>query len=196
MAGAAAKRALVILATGAEEMEVVDTVDVLRVGGVDVTVAGLTGPDLVQCSHQMVIKPDTSLDDALKRSPYDAIIFAWRGGRCGKFGCVSESWRSFESSRVWWSFGCCYLSWDHFNSSAWNLSGKENHQPLHGEGQIFWLSIPGRAGRSGRQFDHESRSWYVHGIRDEISRIIARKGESGRIEETVVFQGIVVKTIE
>jgi len=74
MAGAGAKRALVILAAGAEEMEVVDTVDVLRVGGVDVTVAGLTGPDLVQCSHQVVIKPDTSLDDALKRSPYDAII--------------------------------------------------------------------------------------------------------------------------
>jgi uncharacterized protein (UPF0128 family) len=37
------KKALVFLATGAEEMEVVITVDVLRRGGFDVKLAGVNG---------------------------------------------------------------------------------------------------------------------------------------------------------
>ncbi len=47
----AAKTALVILAEGAEEMEAVIAVDVLRRGGVDVTVAGLDGGQAVTCSR-------------------------------------------------------------------------------------------------------------------------------------------------
>ncbi|XP_002731793.1 Parkinson disease protein 7 homolog [Saccoglossus kowalevskii] len=66
--------ALVILAEGAEEMEVVITVDVLRRGGINVTVAGLTGDQTVNCSRNVVIKPDSSLDDAMKQGQYDAVV--------------------------------------------------------------------------------------------------------------------------
>ena len=87
-----AKRALLILADGAEEMEAVITIDTLRRGGVrfrsinceftlnntilqiDVTVAGLNGDAEVKCSRSVVIRPDTSLTAALAQSPYDAVI--------------------------------------------------------------------------------------------------------------------------
>lgn len=65
--------ALVILAPGAEEMETVITVDVLRRGGIEVTLAGLDGADPVECSRKMVIVPDKSLKDAMS-SDYDAVI--------------------------------------------------------------------------------------------------------------------------
>lgn len=65
--------AVVILAEGAEEMEAVITIDVLRRGGVNVTVAGLAGAGEVTCSRDVVIKPDTSLEDAVS-SQYDAVI--------------------------------------------------------------------------------------------------------------------------
>uniref|UniRef100_A0A2I3GD16 Uncharacterized protein n=1 Tax=Nomascus leucogenys TaxID=61853 RepID=A0A2I3GD16_NOMLE len=55
----ASKRTLVILAKGAEETVI----------PVDVTVAGLAGKDPVQCSHNIVISPDASLEDAKKEGP-------------------------------------------------------------------------------------------------------------------------------
>ncbi|XP_066297098.1 Parkinson disease protein 7 homolog isoform X2 [Branchiostoma lanceolatum] len=61
--------ALVILAEGAEEMETVISVDVMRRGGIKVTLAGLAGTDPVKCSRDVVICPDTSLDEARKKSP-------------------------------------------------------------------------------------------------------------------------------
>ncbi|XP_014667605.1 PREDICTED: protein deglycase DJ-1-like [Priapulus caudatus] len=67
-------RALLILAEGAEEMEAVITADVLRRGGVNVTIAGLAGADPVTCSRNVVIKPDTSLDDATKTGKYDVVV--------------------------------------------------------------------------------------------------------------------------
>lgn len=58
------KTALVILAPGAEEMELVIAVDVLRRAGVVVTVASLDSADnaVVKCSRHIVIVADTSLD--------------------------------------------------------------------------------------------------------------------------------------
>ncbi|XP_063576257.1 Parkinson disease protein 7 isoform X2 [Pongo abelii] len=64
----ASKRALVILAKGAEEMETVIPVDVMRRAGIKVTIAGLAGKDPVQCSRDVVICPDASLEDAKKES--------------------------------------------------------------------------------------------------------------------------------
>ncbi|KAJ8706386.1 hypothetical protein PYW08_011012 [Mythimna loreyi] len=72
---AMSKTALVILAQGAEEMETVITVDMLRRAGVTVTMAGLDGSDPVLCSRQITLVPDKSLADARAENPvYDAII--------------------------------------------------------------------------------------------------------------------------
>jgi len=75
------KKALVILAEGAEEMETVITTDIMRRGGIEVTVAGLSGTAPVTCRNNMVLVPDTSLDDAVKKGPYDIIVLP--GGRKG-----------------------------------------------------------------------------------------------------------------
>jgi 4-methyl-5(b-hydroxyethyl)-thiazole monophosphate biosynthesis len=63
---------LVPLADGFEEIEAVTVVDVLRRGGVEVTVAGLE-PGPVHGSHGIQLVPDESLDDVLKRD-YDMIV--------------------------------------------------------------------------------------------------------------------------
>lgn len=68
-----AKTALVILADGAEEMEAVIAVDVLRRGGVDVTVAGLKGTEAVQCSRKVRILPDRALQE-VKGEKFDAVV--------------------------------------------------------------------------------------------------------------------------
>ncbi|XP_053545858.1 Parkinson disease protein 7 [Bombina bombina] len=77
----ASKRALVILAKGAEEMETVIPTDILRRAGVKVTVAGLSGKDPVQCSRDVVICPDTSLEEARTQGPYDVVVLP--GGNLG-----------------------------------------------------------------------------------------------------------------
>jgi len=64
--------ALVFLAPGAEEMEAVISIDVLRRGGIDVTVAGVSGPDPVRCSRGVVITPDVALDDV--DGEYDVLV--------------------------------------------------------------------------------------------------------------------------
>uniref|UniRef100_A0A2K5Q1I0 protein deglycase n=1 Tax=Cebus imitator TaxID=2715852 RepID=A0A2K5Q1I0_CEBIM len=69
----ASKRALVILAKGAEEMEMVIPVDVMRWARIEVTIAGLAGKDPLQCRCDVVISPDASLD-AKKERPYDAVV--------------------------------------------------------------------------------------------------------------------------
>ena len=56
-----AKKVLVILAGGAEEMETVISVDVLRRAGLEVVVAGLAGNTPVSCSRGVTLCPDTSL---------------------------------------------------------------------------------------------------------------------------------------
>lgn len=41
---------------------------------VDVTVAGLTGMDVVRCSRKVAIHPDISLEEAAAFGLYDAVI--------------------------------------------------------------------------------------------------------------------------
>lgn len=74
------KRALVILAPGAEEMETVITTDVLRRAKINVTVAGLDSSDPVECSRKVNIVPDTSLEEAIKKGPYDVVVLPGGGG--------------------------------------------------------------------------------------------------------------------
>ncbi|XP_077509543.1 Parkinson disease protein 7 homolog [Amblyomma americanum] len=68
------KKALLILAEGAEEMEAVISADVLRRAGVDVTIAGLGGASPVKCSRNVVVMPDKSLEEAASQAPYDVIV--------------------------------------------------------------------------------------------------------------------------
>ncbi|XP_068934964.1 Parkinson disease protein 7 isoform X2 [Petaurus breviceps papuanus] len=77
----ASKKALVILAKGAEEMETVIPVDLMRRAGMKVVVAGLSGKNPVQCSRDVLICPDASLEDAKKEGPYDVIVLP--GGNLG-----------------------------------------------------------------------------------------------------------------
>jgi len=56
-------RALVLLAPGAEEMEVVISIDVLRRAEIEVVVAGLQGAKVATCSRQVKLVPDVALDD-------------------------------------------------------------------------------------------------------------------------------------
>ncbi len=76
-----AKQALVILAAGAEEMETVIPVDVMRRAGIRVTLAGLAGDGPVTCSRGVVLVPDESLEDAARKGPYDLV--ALPGGAAG-----------------------------------------------------------------------------------------------------------------
>lgn len=70
---------LVPLAEGAEELEAVTVVDLLRRAGIEVVVAGLqSGP--VRCSRGTVIAPDMALDEALMRD-YDMLVLP--GGQPG-----------------------------------------------------------------------------------------------------------------
>jgi putative intracellular protease/amidase len=41
---------------------------------VSVTVAGLSGTDPVKCSRNVVVCPDTSLQDAVTKAPFDVIV--------------------------------------------------------------------------------------------------------------------------
>src|SRR3989338_7826078 len=66
-----AKKVLVILADGFEEIEAITPIDVLRRAGVEVTLAGLTGK-MVTGAHGVKFQADLTLDE-YKDSP-DAII--------------------------------------------------------------------------------------------------------------------------
>ena len=63
---------LVPLANGCEELEAVTIIDLLVRAGVEVVSAGLT-PGPVKASRGVVISPDTTLDEALKRD-FDMLV--------------------------------------------------------------------------------------------------------------------------
>ena len=71
-------KAVVIVGSGAEEMETVIVTDVLRRARVHVVLAGLSSP--VVCSRQVVIVPDMLLDEAIQQGPYDAVVLPGGGG--------------------------------------------------------------------------------------------------------------------
>ncbi|XP_014255674.1 protein dj-1beta [Cimex lectularius] len=68
------KSAVIFLAPGSEEMELVISADVLRRAGVKVTIAGLTGLEPTKCSRDLMIVPDKAASDAIRDGPYDAVI--------------------------------------------------------------------------------------------------------------------------
>lgn len=73
------KTALVLFADGSEELEAVTVINILRRGGVEVTVTGLhEGPH--RGSRGTVLVPDATLDDALKHG-YDMVVLP--GGQPG-----------------------------------------------------------------------------------------------------------------
>lgn len=68
-----AKRVLVPLAEGFEEIEALTVVDILRRGGVEVVTAGLAaGP--VTGRSAIAVLPDTTLDEALAGAEYDMVV--------------------------------------------------------------------------------------------------------------------------
>ncbi|OGS92132.1 MAG: 4-methyl-5(B-hydroxyethyl)-thiazole monophosphate biosynthesis protein [Gallionellales bacterium GWA2_60_18] len=73
------KNALILFADGSEELEAVTVINILRRGGVTVTVAGLhAGP--LRGSRGTVLLPDTTLDEALAHD-YDMVVLP--GGQPG-----------------------------------------------------------------------------------------------------------------
>ncbi|XP_073979092.1 protein dj-1beta-like isoform X1 [Rhodnius prolixus] len=83
------KSALVLVAEGSEEMECIISVDVLRRGGVNVTLAGLEGNRPTKCSRDVVVVPDKSMEEAIKGGPYDAIVLP--GGMGGSKSFAASS---------------------------------------------------------------------------------------------------------
>jgi len=89
--------ALVVLAEGAEEMEVTIIVDVLRRAGVDVTLAGLDGDRPVLCSRRVVIVPDKSL--ARAGNDHHALVLPGGAGGAKRLGAsplVGDLLRGFS----------------------------------------------------------------------------------------------------
>lgn len=99
-----AKKALVFLGPGAEEMEFVISVDVLRRGGVNVTIAGLPNESIVKCSRDVNIKPDIGICDAASQGPFDVIVLP--GGLGGskamaECGAVGQLLKEQECAGRW-----------------------------------------------------------------------------------------------
>jgi protein DJ-1 len=94
--------ALVLVAEGSEEMEAVISIDVLRRGGIDVTVAGVDGPDPIRCSRGVIITPDVALDSVDEN--FDVVVLP--GGtegaqRLARSAKVGEILRKQEESGRW-----------------------------------------------------------------------------------------------
>jgi 4-methyl-5(b-hydroxyethyl)-thiazole monophosphate biosynthesis len=64
--------ALIFLATGFEEIETITVIDVLRRGGVNVTVTGLSS-SVIEGAHGIKIVPDKNID-SVKIFDFDAVI--------------------------------------------------------------------------------------------------------------------------
>jgi DJ-1 family protein len=96
------RTALVLLAQGAEEMEAVISIDVLRRGGIEVTVAGVDGNEPIRCSRGVVITPDVALDSVA--GDFDVVVLpggAEGAQRLAQAPKVGEILRRQEKSGRW-----------------------------------------------------------------------------------------------
>lgn len=89
------KRALVIVADGTEEMEATITVDLLRRGGVEVTVAGLAGPGPVTCARGVVLVPDAALSAV--GDDFDVVVLPGGMGGAQAFAASPEVGRRLHA---------------------------------------------------------------------------------------------------
>lgn len=94
------KKVLVALAAGAEELEAVAVIDVLRRAGCAVTAAGIAGAGPVECSRRVRIVPDAKWVDVAP-SDFDVLIIP--GGMAGvealmKFPALLETIRCFDAA--------------------------------------------------------------------------------------------------
>ncbi|KAI6183486.1 Protein DJ-1 protein [Aphelenchoides bicaudatus] len=67
------KTALVLATDGSEEIELLATVDILRRANVNVTVAGLTGNDILELSRKVKVQVDKHLKDVANET-FDAVV--------------------------------------------------------------------------------------------------------------------------
>jgi len=70
----------VFLATGFEEMEAINTIDVLRRGGMDIEIVSISGVEYIEGAHGIVVKSD-SLFFSIDFSEYE--LFVLPGGMPG-----------------------------------------------------------------------------------------------------------------
>jgi protein DJ-1 len=94
--------ALVVLAEGSEEMEAVISIDVLRRGGIDVTVAGVDGTEPIRCSRGVIVTPDVALDSV--DADFDVIVLpggAEGAQRLARSTKVGEILRKQEECGRW-----------------------------------------------------------------------------------------------
>ncbi len=77
------KKALVLIADGTEEMEVVTVIDVLRRAQIDVTVAGLTG-EPITASRGVRLIPDRGIE-GLSATQFDALVLPGGNGGAEAF---------------------------------------------------------------------------------------------------------------
>lgn len=65
--------ALIILSNGAEDIEFATVADVLTRAGVQVTVGGLQGNDIVKCANCLQVKPDIALS-GVQSKLFDVVV--------------------------------------------------------------------------------------------------------------------------
>ncbi|MGB5810457.1 MAG: DJ-1 family glyoxalase III [Polyangiales bacterium] len=97
-----AKKVLIVLAEGAEEMEAVIAIDVLRRAKLQVIVAGLEGVTPVRCSRGVVITPDAGL--ASLTDDFDALVLpggAQGAQRLAASPAVGDLLRAHERAKRW-----------------------------------------------------------------------------------------------
>jgi 4-methyl-5(b-hydroxyethyl)-thiazole monophosphate biosynthesis len=74
-----AKKALVFLADGFEEVESITPIDYLRSAGITVTTAAVSGGEMVKGAHQVGLLADTTLEKLPIAADWDAVVLPGGG---------------------------------------------------------------------------------------------------------------------